>query len=101
MMKMRVVDIRKTINRYLIDIHGIERTREKFGGMENLFKLRYLFKKCSDIDEKVLMRMNDVVQSFDVMNAPGSENLQIIRKKLEDDKDWNLKSNLVLSPRKE
>lgn len=47
------------------------------------------------------MRMNDLVQSFDVMNAPGSENLQIIREKLATDKQWSFKTNQSsLSPRK-
>lgn len=50
MMVRRIIDIKKTINRLLINIHGLDRVRNHFKGegnneMEPLFKLRYLLKK--------------------------------------------------------
>jgi hypothetical protein len=50
MMVRRIIDIKKTINRLLINIHGLDRVRNNFKGeggkeMEPLFKLRYLLKK--------------------------------------------------------
>lgn len=45
MMVRRIVDIKKTINRLLVNIHGYARVETHFKDMEPLFKLRYLLKK--------------------------------------------------------
>jgi hypothetical protein len=42
------------------------------------------------------MRLNDTIQSFDNMNAPGSENLAVIRQKLEKNKKFDLYNEKVL-----
>ena len=35
------------------------------------------------------MRMNDVIQSFDLMNAPGSDSVAVIRQKLKTNENWD------------
>lgn len=42
------------------------------------------------------MRLNDTIQSFDNMNAPGAENLAVIRQKLDKNKRWDLYDEKVL-----
>lgn len=90
LMKTREIDIKRTINKLLVNIHGVARTKQHFGNIETLFKLRYLFKKQAEVkEEEGLMRMNDLIQSFDLMNSPGSDSLAVIRQKLEDNKNWD------------
>ena len=94
-LERRVTDIRNTVNELIRTLHGVKHFKEYFRDVETLVKLRYLLEMEADLDETKVIRMNDTVQSFDILESPGYYKVKSVEELIANFPEKSLKDYLA------
>ena len=95
-LKRRVIDIEETVDELIRSLHGVVELKRHFSNVGMLQKLRYLLIMEPELDEEKVIRINDTVQSFDILESPGYHKVKSVEEFIDANKDGTLLDHFKL-----